>query len=179
VSLHSFSGEGGIAAGGAGDHNRENWVCGPSTTGDTATTEKLNRKVRFCMKHMLLLSVLLLGVSWAAAQDSSAPSQSDSSASQTAAGQATAGAKASVQGCLSGSDGKYILTDKQGMTYNLTGDTSKLADNVGHEIKVTGTTGGGSASGASNGMNDSSQTIEVASIKHIAKTCQSGGGMSK
>jgi hypothetical protein len=134
------------------------------------------------MKHLMLLSVLLFGVSWAVAQDSTPAQSPDSSAtaSQTAAGQNTTGSKASVQGCLSGSDGNYTLTDKQGMTYNLTGDTSKLAEHVGHEIKVTGTTGGSTASGASSGgMDNSAQTITVASVKHISKTCQNAGGTAK
>lgn len=129
------------------------------------------------MKHVLLLSVLLLGVAWAVAQDSTTRTQSQES-SQTSS-QNTAGSKASVTGCLSGSDGKYTLTDKQGTTYNLEGDSSTLAEHVGHEIKVTGTTSAGSAaSGASSGMGNS-QTIEVTAVKHISKTCQSGGGMSK
>ena len=124
------------------------------------------------MKHLLLLSVLLLGVSWAVAQDPATPGQS----SPSAAGQATAGQSAgshqTVEGCLNGSDGKYTLTDKQGTTYTLTGDTSKLAEHVGHEVKITGSAG--SASAASSG----GQTLEVASVKHVAKSC-SGSGMSK
>jgi hypothetical protein len=132
------------------------------------------------MKHMLILSVLLLGVSWAVAQDSTTqtqPQDSSPTASQTATGQTTAGAKTSVEGCLSGSDGKYTLTDKQGMTYNLEGDSSKLSEHVGHEVKITGTTAS-TANGASSGMG-SSQTINVTSVKHISKTCQNAGAMSK
>ena len=30
-----------------------------------------------------------------------------------------------------------MLTDKNGTTYQLSGDTAKLSDHVGHEIKVT------------------------------------------
>src|SRR5689334_17788268 len=99
------------------------------------------------MRHVLLLSVLMLGVAWAAAQSSPSSSPSSSSSEQTTAspsgsgqagsemgaGQASpsSGSLHAVEGCLSGSDGKYTLTDKQGTTYQLTGDTSKLAEHVG------------------------------------------------
>ena len=147
------------------------------------------------MKHLLLLSVLLLGVTWVAAQDTSSPSQSPSSSGSSQTGSATSGSsqsssgqmgsessgsKQSVEGCLSGSDGKYTLTDKQGTTYQLTGDTSKLAEHVGHEVKITGSSSGaGSASAGSSASSGGGQTLDVKSVKHVSKTCSSGGGMSK
>ena len=168
------------------------------------------------MKHLLLISVLLLGASWALAQTGttpSSPSQSgsttqsspsgsttQSSPSETSSGQtagtsegtstgASSGAN-TIQGCLSGSDGNYMLMDKSGNSYQLTGDTAKLSQHIGHEVAVTGTPGSasgssgaaGSSSGAmgsgssgSMGHSGANQTIEVTSVKHIAKTCQSGG----
>ncbi len=71
------------------------------------------------MKYVLLLSVLLLGVSWAAAQ--SYENQTNPSSSQTSSGQATAGSDMTVQGCLSGSNGTYSLTDDNGNTFQLAG----------------------------------------------------------
>ena len=137
------------------------------------------------MRRLLLLgSVLLLGASWAVAQDTTAPSQNDpaqSTRTQSGSTHAAAGAQ-TVEGCLSGANGKYTLTDKQGQSYDLTGDTSKLADHVGHEVKITGTAGEGSASSGSQMGNTASggMTLEVSSVKHVAKTCKSagGGGMS-
>jgi hypothetical protein len=140
------------------------------------------------MRHVLLLSVVLLGVSWAAAQSPSTsptpanPAQTDSgqmAGTQTSA--SSTGSQNTVEGCLSGSDGKYTLTDKTGTAYTLTGDTSKLAEHVGHEVKITGSTGSGSASSASGtpdssaSASSSSQSLEVSSVKHVSKTCQSGG----
>jgi hypothetical protein len=90
----------------------------------------------------------------------------------------SAGSQNTVEGCLSGSDGKYTLTDKSGTAYTLTGDTSKLAEHVGHEVKITGSTGSAStASGTpdSSASAGSSQSLEVSSVKHVSKTCQSGG----
>jgi Protein of unknown function (DUF5818) len=121
------------------------------------------------MRQLLALSLLLLGVSWAAAQNS--PATSPKSSASANAGTQT------VQGCLSGSDGKFMLTDKNGQTYDLTGDTSKLAEHVGHEVKITGaaSSGAGSATSSQAGM-----TLEVSSVKHISKTCKNstGGGMA-
>jgi hypothetical protein len=137
---------------------------------------------------VLLLSVLLLGACWAVAQDTTSQPNSNSSETSASSGQtssATASGTITVEGCLSGSSGNYTLTDKNGNTYQLTGDTAKLSEHVGHEVKVTGTAsaasaaGGGTATGTTGQASGNSQTLEVSSMKHISKTCQSGGGMSK
>lgn len=119
----------------------------------------------------LILSIMLLGLTWAIAQDTT--STQSSRAGQSASGQVT------VEGCLSGSNGNFTLTDKNGTSYQLTGDTAKLTEHVGHEVKVTGMPSSGAASGdsASAGAG-SAQTLQVSSIKHVSKTCKSGGGMA-
>jgi hypothetical protein len=119
----------------------------------------------FQMRQLLLLSVLLVGVTWAAAQSDS--TQKTPSGSQT-----------TVQGCLGGADGHYTLIDKNGTSYQLTGDTAKLKDHVGHEVEVTGTTS--SSSGASSGQGGSGmsedaatpQAIQVTAVRMLSKTCQ-------
>jgi hypothetical protein len=140
---------------------------------------------RLHMQKLLLLSVLLLGASWAVAQDSSSQTDSNSGTpSQTSS--ANAGGETTVQGCLSGSNGAYTLTDKNGNSYQLTGDSAKLSEHVGHEVKITGTSssasasasGGGTTPGTTGEANAASQTLQVSSVKHVSKTCQSGG-MSK
>ena len=131
-------------------------------------------------RFLLLLSVLLLGACWAAAQDSQTNPNSQPTGQSTAA---PAGGETTVQGCLSGSNGSFTLTDKNGNSYQLTGDTAKLGEHVGHEVKITGSaesasspSAGGSTTGAS--ANGASQSFQVSSVKHISKSCQSGG-MSK
>jgi hypothetical protein len=144
----------------------------------------------------LFLSVLLLGVSWAVAQGSqTSPSSSSSTSGQSSdtssssgqSSQTSAGGDTSVEGCLSGSSGNYTLAAKDGTTYQLTGDTAKLSEHVGHEVKVTGTANSAASSPSSSGASSSSsagttgseKSLQVTSVKHISKTCQSGSsGMS-
>lgn len=147
-------------------------------------------------KMLLILSVMLLGLTWAIAQDTttqSSPSagsqstagSSDSSATAAGSGQATqSSGQMTVEGCLSGTSGNFTLSDKNGTSYQLTGDTAKLSEHVGHQVKVTGTSSSGSPAGgadsASTGASASGggQTLQVSSVKHVAKTCQGAGGMS-
>lgn len=126
------------------------------------------------MKRLLMLSsILLLSAVWAVAQygsqDTSNQGSSQSSATSSASGNMT------VQGCLSGSDGNYTLTDKTGTAFNLTGNTSRLQAHVGHTISVTGMASSGSASGQTGSMSspsDSShQNLMVSSFKHVSPTC--------
>lgn len=122
----------------------------------------------------LIVSVLVLGLSWAAAQDSTATAAGSGRQAHTGAG-----GDMTVEGCLSGSNGNFSLTDKNGMTYQLTGDTATLSEHVGHEVKVTGSANSGAAgaSGASAGAAGASgQTMQVSSVKHVSKTCKSAGG---
>jgi hypothetical protein len=131
--------------------------------GDLETFEGIRR--RFLMKHLLLFSVLLLGTAWAAAQSN--PSHETSGKT---------GGQETVKGCLSSSGGAYTLTGKDGKTFQLTGDTSKLAEHVGHEIKVTGTVSAASASSSdAMGKTSNEQTLDVSSVKHVAKSCEGKG----
>lgn len=137
----------------------------------------------------LFLSVLLLGVSWAVAQGTSPTSPSTSSpdssaqtSSQTSASQTSAGGDTTVEGCLSGSSGSYTLAAKDGTTYQLTGDTAKLSEHVGHEVKITGTANSAASSPSSGaastsaGSTSSEKSLQVSSVKHVSKTCQAGSG---
>jgi hypothetical protein len=72
-----------------------------------------------------------------------------------------------------------MLTDQNGTMYQLSGDTAKLSEHVGHEIKVSGTSSSGGDTGAAKGASGGAQqTLQVSSVKHISKTCKSGSGMS-
>lgn len=118
------------------------------------------------MKRMILLgSILLLSAVWATAQYEKPEPGMDSSGAD----------KTTVQGCLAGSDGSYSLTDKSGITYQLTGDTAKLQAHVGHTIEVTGTTtsnqGSTGQSGSMSAPSETQPTLNVNSFKHISTSC--------
>lgn len=133
------------------------------------------------VQKLMLGLTLLFATTWLLAQDPSSqtsPSTSSpSSSSQT--GMSGSSGQTSVEGCLQGSSGSYTLTDKSGTTYQLSGDTSKLAEHVGHEVQITGTTSGGaagsSASSSSAGSSAGGQMLTVEKVKHMSKTCKEAG----
>ena len=142
------------------------------------------------MRKTVVLCLFLLCAVWAFAQTSpsqpSSPSQSstpsssqlpDQSASPSSS-QSSSGNEQKVTGCLNGSSGSYTLTDSAGKTWQLSGDTSKLSDHVGHKVEITGTPSSGSSGtsnpgGASAGSSGSSEqsTLNVTAMKHIATSC--------
>src|SRR2546423_4705149 len=141
-------------------------------------------------KTLLLAMALVFSTAWLPAQDqypssgSSQPSTSQPNSGQmnsTATG-ANASGQTSVEGCLQGSSGNFTLTDNSGTTYQLQGDTSKLNEHIGHEVRITGSTSASagasaSASGSDNsnnmspsGARGSQQTLTVEKVKHVSKT---------
>ena len=102
----------------------------------------------------------------------------------------------SLQGCLSGSDGAYNLTDKQtGMVFSLTGKSDTLSQHVGHEVEVTGqkstaasndstmnNSANSSSTGASsanpNGARDS-VTFQVDDVRMISEHCSASGAENR
>ena len=101
--------------------------------------------------------------------------------SQSTAGSANAN-ETNIEGCLSGSAGNYTLVDKSGTTWQLSGDTSKLDKEVGHEVRITGSASGASSASGSSASSSaapsgagssSSQTFNVSKVKKIANTCSS------
>jgi len=122
-------------------------------------------------RTFLLGLILLASAAWVQAQ--SQYPQTDSRQSE-----ATASGHTTVQGCLQGSGGNYTVTDKNGTTYQLQGDTSKLSAHVGHEVQVTGTTAAAASTTANpttgtatSGTQQSMLTVEK--VKHISETCKS------
>jgi len=123
------------------------------------------------MARTFLLAIsLLASAAWLQAQ-SQYPQTGSSQKGASASGQTT------VEGCLQGSDGNYTLTDKNGTSYQLQGDTSKLSAHVGHEVQITGsTTSASSATSPTTGTPAGATpqpTLTVQNMKHISKTCKS------
>ena len=164
-------------------------------------------------KTSLITAILLLSAVWAVAQtspssspqsttpdassqqstspSSTSPSQqpSSSTTTQTTTTQTTETSSGnSIEGCLSGSAGNWTLTDQSGKTYQLSGDTSKLSDHVGHQIRVTGTdnsssasssgsmgsspsSGSGSGATGAGSSSGSQPTFTVQKVKMISSSC--------
>jgi hypothetical protein len=116
-------------------------------------------------KTTMLLLVLLVSATWVQAQ--AYPQSEPAQSTGKAAGHAT------VQGCLSGSEGIYTLTADNGTTYLLAGNTGELKEHVGHEVQITGKTSGSSAAASSSSGAAQQATLEVKSMKHLSKTCKS------
>ena len=121
------------------------------------------------MKKITLLAALVcLSAMLVVAQTGASSAPSDPSASAS-----------SIQGCLSGSAGNYTLTDQAGKTYTITGDASKLADNVGKEVQLTGksmdsSASASSASAAAPGASAGSAQFEASKVKKVSDSCTSG-----
>jgi len=124
-------------------------------------------------KLSLVAAILLLSSAWVLAQNSSQyPSSTAPSAQQPAQqpdASATSSGDQTVEGCISGSAGNFTLTDASGKTYQLAGDTSKLGDHVGHEVRVTGSTDG--AGGAAAAAGGGPATLTVKKVKMVASSC--------
>src|SRR5215813_1536771 len=114
-------------------------------------------------KLYLIASILLLSSVWLVAQStpaqqpstdqsspsSSSPSQSSPTQSTAPDTSQTSNSGSSIEGCLAGSSGNYTLTDSTGKSYQLAGDTSKLTEHVGHQVRLTGSEAGGAGGSAS------------------------------
>ena len=84
-------------------------------------------------KMFSLTAVLLLSSLWMFGQDaaqagSSASAQTNSSASEM-----------TIEGCLAGAAGNFTLNNNAGKSYQLQGDSSKLTDHVGQQVRIKGT----------------------------------------
>jgi hypothetical protein len=107
-------------------------------------------------------AILLLSATWASSQ-----------ASNPQAGQNPTSDKSAqaVEGCLSGAADTFRLTDANGKTYYLTGDTSMLNDNIGHKVRLwghAGSTGGGELITASGPQ----ATFGVEKVESLSPNCK-------
>src|SRR5919108_3464269 len=95
-------------------------------------------------------AILLLTASMAFAQTSTTPDQTAPPSSQTpsttpdqtapSSSQTPTSSQSgnSIQGCLSGSDPNYTLTDQSCKTWMLQADGQDLKSHVGHTVGITG-----------------------------------------
>lgn len=121
------------------------------------------------MKKICLLSavVLLSSLCLVAQTTTGSSSQSDNNMHKT-----------TVEGCLGGSAGSYTLTEKSGKEFDLQGDSSKLSDHVGQEVRITGaetkpsnSAGSTSSTSGSTSNSTSKRSIDVTNVEKVSDTC--------
>lgn len=108
------------------------------------------------MKNLLLCLILLVaGAAWTSAQDTAT----------TTKGKAHTRA---ITGCLSQGDDKneFMLTGKDGSTWEVRSDAVSLADHVGHTVTATGTVNN---TAMHNMKEDAKDTAQDAGMKHDNK----------
>lgn len=115
-------------------------------------------------KAMLLSAALTLCAGLALAQDT--PSNGAASDTTTQTTTTTSNQSASgntIQGCLMGTTGNYMLTDAAGVSYKVQGDESQLSSNLNKEVEVMGTVGSTASASASNNADASAPNNSSAS----------------
>lgn len=118
-------------------------------------------------KLCFLAAILLLSV--CAFAQTAPPAEQQSNPVQAASqGNGADRAGSTIEGCLAGSGGSFTLTDSSGKTYQLDGDTAKLAEHVGHTLRISGSpkSGGDPQGGAS-----AQPTFTVQKVKMVSSSC--------
>jgi hypothetical protein len=120
------------------------------------------------MKNFIPMLVLMLAVSLSAL----AQSTPDAGQSSPTAGQ-TSDKTTSITGCISESNGKYMITDKSHPGGLQLVSSDDLKPHVGHKVRVSGTmdnAGSTQASGSQAG-DMSSMVLKVSDMKMISEHC--------
>ena len=82
-----------------------------------------------------------------------------------------------VQGCLRGSVGNFVLTGNLGTTYQILGNASQLGKHIGHEVQITDITSTSTWEADQDSGNRSTnsaqhQIIQLQDVKHVSNTCE-------
>ncbi len=120
-------------------------------------------------KFFLAAAVFLLSSSWALAQNNPSPAQSPDKSQTSKSDKSSDKSGNTVEGCLTGAADTFTLTDATGKTYQLTGDTKGLKENVGNMVRLYG-------SAATSGPNpfsaEQQATFGVKNVESLGKTCK-------
>ena len=114
-------------------------------------------------KTLAIALALLFSSTWLLAQD-------NMSKSSGAAG-------TTIEGCLSTASEHYYLTDSSGKKYFLSGYANKLKDHIGHQVKITGTSGVKTTDTTVQGAESTAKetlVFRVKSIQHVGDSCKTG-----
>ncbi len=122
-------------------------------------------------KLLLRAAILLLSSAWTFAQASTSPTDQNQSQQPDKSQTAKSDHKGdTVEGCLTGGANTFTLTDAKGRTYQLTGDTKGLNENVGHKVRLYGNAG--SAGPDPYSVWGTQATFGVKRVESLADTCK-------
>jgi hypothetical protein len=115
-------------------------------------------------KTLMLALLLLLSAAWLQGQPVN-PSSDKNNPSEPV----------TIQGCLQNPENKFTLIESDGTTHVLSGSSSKLGKEVGHEVELTGKNESETLDATPPGGASAVKIItvfHVKTIKHIDNTCK-------
>lgn len=83
-------------------------------------------------------AIFILSSAWTLAQAATPRTDQNPTSSTQSTEQPGKSQAASIEGCLSSVVDDFVLTDANGRTYELTGDTAQLTARVGNTVRVWG-----------------------------------------
>jgi hypothetical protein len=126
-------------------------------------------------KACFLAAILLLSVCAFAqtAPPAEQPPAEQPSNPAPAASQASGADRAisTIEGCLASSAGRFTLTDSSGKAYQLDGDTAKLAEHVGHTLRISGSAKNDGADPQGGGGSSAQPTFTVKGVRMVSPSC--------
>lgn len=126
------------------------------------------------MKTWRLATVLLvlLSSSLLLTQNSATPGQQQPDKSKTSASDHKG--QQAVEGCLTGAANTFTVTTASGKTYELVGgDTATLNQNVGHQVRIWGSSEGPEAGGRISASGP--YHFGLKSVESLSDTCKGKG----
>jgi hypothetical protein len=128
------------------------------------------------MRNFIVVAITLVATGFGLA------AQSAPNSTPPNTGQSTANRKVTIEGCLTGVEGRYTVQEKNsGTTYLLVGDNERFANYVSQEVRISGTpaTKAGSPNSVtstdiSGGTPEPGQPrLNVASVTRLSDSCTS------
>lgn len=118
-------------------------------------------------KATLFCAALTLCAGLALAQDtpSNGPASPTGTSTATTSTTDQSASANTIQGCLMGTNGNYMLTDAMGVSYKVQGDESQLSSNVNKEVEVMGTVASTASASASNNADTNAPNSSSASAQ--------------